>query len=196
MREKSATVLHTYIALLVVIIFISCVVLSVLNEHYFMALVFLCIGIIFSTGISVVHPNEAIVILFMGRYVGSVREVGLFMTVPFSRTIKVSLKVQTAESIGMEIKDQQKIIMTNPIIVYRVVDSAKAVFDVDDYLRFINVQIELVINTLLDEEGFDNEKIDRENIKLDIQKYLTTCIQKRLEIAGIEVIEVKLLSNS
>lgn len=199
MREKSAMVLHTYVACLVMVIFIVCIVLSLINAQYLVAIIFLLIGLILSTGISINKPNEAVVILFMGKYLGSVREVGLLMTLPFTSKHKVSLKVQTAHDFEVKVENEQQSIKLNPIIVYRIVDSAQAVFAVENYLRFIHVQVELAINTVMEEGAFDGFDKVGGNV-LDtisiLQSQLAKNVQKRLENAGIELIEVKLITYS
>lgn len=199
MREKSAMVLHAYVAYLVIIIFIACIVLSFINSQYFVSFVFLFVAIILSTGISVIQPNEAVGIMFIGKYLGSVREVGLFMTLPFTRKLKVSLKVQTADDFEVHIENEQQACKLNPIIVYRIVDSAKAVFNVEDYSHFIHVQVELAINDVVEEgafDGFDKVAGDVLDTISSLQSQLAINIRKRLEIAGIELIEVKLITNS
>src|SRR5699024_9033989 len=96
------------------------------------------IGIILGSGITIIQPNQSVVVIFLGKYMGSIREEGIVITVPFSIRRTISLRVRNFNSKRLKVND----VNGNPIeiaavIVFRVVDSAKAVFDVDHYKKFV-----------------------------------------------------------
>jgi len=101
------------------------------------------------SGFVVVNPNEARVVQFFGRYIGSIRAAGFHWTVPFTTQRGISLRVRNFESARLKVSDADG----NPVeiaavVVYRVFDSAKAMFAVDDYMRYVAVQAETAVRHL------------------------------------------------
>lgn len=154
------------------------------------------LSIIFSASLVIVQPNQAAVITFFGRYSGSIREAGFYMIVPFSTYKKISLRVRNFNSAKLKVNDQQG----NPIeiasvIVFKVVDTAKAMFDVDNYEEFVEIQSETTIRhiaslypyDLIDQDGF-SLRGNTDEIAAELGKDL----QKRLSVAGVEVLEARL----
>lgn len=159
-------------------------------------LVFLVlIGLSFS-GYLVVHPNEARVIVFFGRYIGSVREAGFWWTNPFTTKAHVSLRIHNFNSERLKVND----LAGNPIeiaavVVWRVVDSAKAVFDVENYAQFVAIQSETAIRTLASHypyDAHDDAKASLRGSPDEVSENLTRQVQARLQIAGVEISEARI----
>ncbi|BCW92794.1 MAG: membrane protein [Thermoanaerobaculum sp.] len=146
-------------------------------------------------GLFVVKPNEARVLVFLGRYIGSVREAGFHWANPFAVRPQVSLKVRNFNSEKLKVNDAHG----NPIeiaavVVWKVVDSAKALFDVDNYEAFVAIQSETAIRALASRfpydapEGEPSLRGEPETIAHDLRAEL----QERLKVAGVEVMEARL----
>src|SRR6185437_5843962 len=108
-------------------------------------------------GVFVVQPNQARVLILFGRYVGSVTEAGLWWCNPFNKTKKVSLRVRNFQSDRIKVNDASgNPIEIGAVIVWRVIDSAKAMFDVADHEQFVTVQSETSLRHLAGEYPYDD----------------------------------------
>jgi regulator of protease activity HflC (stomatin/prohibitin superfamily) len=149
-------------------------------------------------GLLVVQPNEALVLILFGRYVGTVTEPGFWWCNPFAkrRSVTVSLRVRNFQTERIKVNDAAG----NPIeiaavVVWRIADTAKAVFDVDDYERFVVVQSETGLRELAGRYSYDDDGQGSPSLRGtpdQINRSLQVELQGRLDIAGIEVIETGL----
>jgi len=157
------------------------------------------LALIILTSLTVVKPNESKVIIFFGRYLGTVRTAGFWFVVPFSERKNVSLKVRNFNSQKLKVNDAEG----NPIeiaavVVFRVVDTAKAVFDVDDYESFVEIQSETAIRHIAASYPYDTlQEEDAAGITLrgnadEVARELLKELQERLAVAGVEVLETRL----
>lgn len=149
------------------------------------------------SGFFTVEPNQAIVLVFFGRYVGTVQEAGFWWTNPFTDKRKVSLRVRNFNSKILKVNDAQgSPIEIAAVIVWQVIEPAKSKFSVDDYEQFVAIQSETAIRALAirypydapDEQSIPSLRAVPDEIALFLQKEL----QARLEVAGVEVVEAKL----
>jgi regulator of protease activity HflC (stomatin/prohibitin superfamily) len=146
-------------------------------------------------GLFMVHPNQARVLTLFGRYVGSARETGLRWANPFFAKETVSLRVRNFDCDPLKVNDSSG----NPIeiaavVVWKVVDSAEAVFEVDDYISFVEIQSEAALRNLATSypyEAHDGEIALRSNPQ-QIAEELKTEVQDRLDKAGVLVIEARI----
>ncbi len=146
-------------------------------------------------GLFMVHPNQARVLTLFGKYVGSARETGLRWANPFFAKETVSLRVRNFDCDPLKVNDNSG----NPIeiaavVVWKVVDSAEAVFEVDDYISFVEIQSEAALRNLATTypyEAPDGEIALRSNPQ-QIADELKTEVQDRLEKAGVLVIEARI----
>ena len=155
------------------------------------------IVILFSTSLTIIQPNEAKVLTFFGNYIGTILDAGLFMTVPFTNKETVSLRVCNFNSQILKVNDSKG----NPVeiaavIVYKVVDTAKALFSVDDYEQFVQIQSESAVRHVASEYPYDSFE-DQDAITLrgnptEVSERLTAELQERLNVAGIKIIETRL----
>jgi len=147
-------------------------------------------------GFFMVHPNQSKVLQLFGTYVGSVRETGLRWANPFYSKTAVSLRVRNFESGVLKVNDSSG----NPIeiaavVVWRVVDSAEAVFEVDDYESFVHIQSEAAVRNLATShpyESHDEGSIALRSDPQEIANRLKVEVQDRLDKAGVEVIEARI----
>ncbi|MFB9279708.1 SPFH domain-containing protein [Cohnella cellulosilytica] len=160
-------------------------------------IVLILVFIVLLTSLTIVQPNQAKIITFFGRYKGTITESGLWLVIPFTGKTKVSLKVRNFNSQTLKVNDAEG----NPIeigcvVVFKVVDTAKAVFDVDNYGKFVEVQSETAIRHIAANYAYDTFS-DEQRPSLrgnadEVSQELTTELQSRLSLAGVEVIETRL----
>ena len=147
-------------------------------------------------GFFMVHPNQAKVLQLFGTYVGSVRETGLRWANPFYTKESVSLRVRNFESGQMKVNDSSG----NPIeiaavVVWKVVDSAEAMFEVDDYESFVQIQSEAALRNMATSypyEAHGGEEVALRSHPQAIAEKLREEVQDRLDKAGVEVIEARI----
>ncbi len=148
-----------------------------------------------SAGLTVINPNEARVLVLLGRYAGSLKEPGPWWVNPLMRRRRISLKVRNFESQRLKVNDHDG----NPIeiaavVVWRVVDTAEALFEVDDYEQFLRIQTEAAIRTLATAYPYDGhgEEHSLRGNPHEVGEELRREIQSRLETAGIEVLDTRI----
>jgi regulator of protease activity HflC (stomatin/prohibitin superfamily) len=153
------------------------------------------VGLLF-LGFFIIGPNQSSVLQLFGEYVGSVREQGLHWANPFFSTQRVSLRVRNFESDKLKVNDREG----NPIeiaavVVWKVVDSAEAMFEVDDYQHYVRVQSEAALRNMATAFAYDShedEEISLRGSTAEIAEKLKAEIQERLAKAGVEVIEARI----
>ncbi len=147
-------------------------------------------------GVVVVQPNESRVLTLFGRYIGTVSEPGLWLCNPFSKRKKLSLRVRNFQSDRIKVNDASG----NPIeiaavIVWRVTDTAKAMFDVADYEQFVTVQSESSLRHLANEYPYDDYNPGTISLRAngdEVRDALQAELEIRLQLAGIEILETRL----
>ncbi len=204
MKEKAAFHVNGYLGLLgaIIIGLLSLWLMFVGFTRNFpviltIGIILFLIVILFSTSLTIIQPNEAKVLTFFGNYIGTIRDAGLFMTVPFTNKETVSLRVCNFNSQILKVNDSKG----NPVeiaavIVYKVVDTAKALFSVDDYEQFVQIQSESAVRHVASEYPYDSFE-DQDAITLrgnptEVSERLTAELQERLNVAGVKIIETRL----
>ena len=146
-------------------------------------------------GFFMVHPNEGRVLQLFGKYVGTVRNSGLRWANPFYTKSRVSLRVRNFESSKLKVNDKNG----NPIeiaavVVWQVVDTAEAIFEVDDYEDFVSIQSEAALRNLATNYAYDNQEqeVSLRSHPVEISKALRKEVQDRLQKAGVHVIESRI----
>lgn len=147
-------------------------------------------------GLYMVEPNQAAVLSLFGRYVGTVKDTGLRWNNPFFAKRKVSLRVRNFESGKLKVNELEgSPIEIASVIVWKVVDSAEAVFNVDDYESFVHIQSESALRAMASSypyEPHNDGDIALRSHAAEVSKHLTEEIQARLEQAGVEVLEARI----
>jgi regulator of protease activity HflC (stomatin/prohibitin superfamily) len=149
-------------------------------------------------GLVVINPNSASILLLFGAYRGSIRESGLFWVNPFYKRISVSLRARNFESEKEKVNDKLgNPVMISVILVWRVKDTYKACFAVDDYTNFIRIQTDSAVRKLAATYAYDHFEDEKATITLstdfgEVNNTLEREIDERLGIAGIEVVEARI----
>src|SRR5689334_4387820 len=122
--------------------------------------------VVILAGFTVVNPNEARVMQFFGRYVGSIREAGFHWTVPFSTKRKVSLRVRNFETARLKVSDfDGNPVEIAAVVVWQVVDSAAAVFAVDNHVEYVSVQSEAAVRHLATTHPYEAHEPDQVSLR-------------------------------
>lgn len=184
-------------------------------------IVWLCAGWIPFMGLRIIRPNEAIVVTLFGKYIGTLKKEGFFFINPFSSSVapknenaptitatansitvggaiggKLSLKTMTHNNSKQKIND----LMGNPIevgimVTWRIVNTAKAVFNVDNYNSYLSIQADSTLRDVARCYPYDSTDDDEKTLRgssSEISEQLKNLLQERVEIAGLEVIEARI----
>jgi regulator of protease activity HflC (stomatin/prohibitin superfamily) len=201
--EKPGSKINGYLMLFLVIglsIFnVYWIVMMIQIEETWMLWVFipaLIVNFIAFGGFFIVQPNEARVLVLFGKYIGSVRESGFFYTNPFATKKHVSLRIHNFNSEKIKVNDLDgNPIEIGAVVVYRVIDSARALFDVENYEQFVAIQSETAIRALASEYPYDSHEEDKASLRGNPQQIaegLQKQVQTRLEVAGVDIIEARI----
>jgi len=147
-------------------------------------------------GFFVVEPNQATVLLLFGNYQGSERRPGLWWANPFMTKKRVTMRVRNFESSKLKVNDHDgNPIEIGAVVVWRVVDSAEAIFQVDNYDNFVHVQSEAALRNLATGHPYDAHNDGQLSLRgntVEVADQLKSEIQARLEKAGVEVMESRI----
>jgi regulator of protease activity HflC (stomatin/prohibitin superfamily) len=158
----------------------------------------LALAILVSRGLMVIPPNTAKVLMLFGAYRGSVRQSGLFWVNPFYGRLTLSLRARNFESEQLKVNDKMgNPVLISVILVWKVKDTYRASFDVDDYAKFVKVQTDAAVRKLAALYPYDHFEDERAGITLstdfsEVNSTLERETTERLDIAGIEVIEARI----
>ena len=158
-------------------------------------LVIFLLFLLVAGGFYVLNPNEAVVLLLFGDYKGTARKNGFGWTSPFFRRIKMSLRARVLNGPKIKVNDYTG----NPIeiavvVVWQIQDTAKAVFDVDRYVEYVDTQSETALRHLASSYPYDaaDHELSLRGATDEINRHLQKELQDRLERAGVQVIESRL----
>ncbi len=152
-----------------------------------------CFGI---AGLYKVEPNQAAVLNLFGKYIGTVKDGGLRWNSPFYGKKKVSLRVRNFESSKLKVNELDgSPIEIAAVIVWQVVDSAEAVYNVDDYESFVHIQSESAIRTMATSYPYDQHEEGQFALRshaAEVSKHLMEELQERLADAGVQVLDSRI----
>lgn len=162
-------------------------------------IVIMAIGWFPLIGLKIIRPNEALVLTLFGKYVGTVKKEGFFFINPFSTTVgggKLSLKTMTHNNEKQKIND----LSGNPIevgivVTWRVVNTAKAVFNVQNYGAFLSIQADTTLRDVARCYPYDSTDSDEKTLRgssTEVSEKLKELLQERVQIAGLEIIEARI----
>jgi regulator of protease activity HflC (stomatin/prohibitin superfamily) len=197
-NEFTVKPISGYLALLMAILFIGGTIAGFTFQIIWLGIILILLFILTVIGFTVVYPNGSCVMVLFGAYKGTVRENGFFWVNPFYTKRKISLRARNFNSEPIKVNDK----IGNPIkigfvLVWRVLETYKAVFDVDDYQHFVLVQSDAALRKLAGLYPYDNFEDHEAVVALrgggeEVNRELEKEIRERLIIAGIEVIEARI----
>ena len=180
-------------------LFIFGIVMSINEENGFY-LISSIFGFFGFFGFILVNPNTSKVVLLFGKYVGTIKQNGLYWANPLFRKKAISLRASNFDSERLKVNDKLgNPIMISTILVWRVTNTYKAAFDVDNFENFVRVQTDAAVRKLASMYPYDNfaDEGHEEDITLrssvnEVSEALEKEIEERLSIAGIEVLEARI----
>jgi len=201
--EKLANKINGFVTLFVLFVLIALevylflgIVITQNTQILWLIIPLMVIIIIISSGFIVVQPNESRVLIFFGKYIGTVRNSGFWWVNPFTIKRKVSLRIRNFNSDKIKVNDLHgNPIEIGAVVVWKVIDSAKAVFDVENYEEFVDIQSETAIRSLASEYPYDTEDESKASLRgtpQEIADNLKGQLEKRLEVAGVDILESRI----
>ncbi len=196
-NEKNHSPLNGYIMLFVLLLL---VVGGVLLLRIYVGAFMIFAAVLAIPGFVLVNPNSSRVLLLFGKYIGTIKQNGLFWVNPFYTKKKISLRASNFDSERLKVNDKLgNPIMISTILVWRVTNTYKAAFEVDDYQNFVRVQTDAAVRKLASmypydnfaDEGLDEDITLRSSIN-EVSEALEKEVQERLSMAGIEVLEARI----
>ena len=159
-------------------------------------LTFVIVDIACLSGLFILQPNQAAVLTLFGKYKGSVREAGLHWANPFLAKKIVSLRVRNFETNHLKVNDKDG----NPVeiaavVVWKVVDSAEALFEVDNYENYVHVQSESALRNLATAYPYDSHDEELTSLRghtASVADHLRSELHDRLAKAGVEIVEARI----
>jgi regulator of protease activity HflC (stomatin/prohibitin superfamily) len=196
--EKTITPINGYLAVVLLLAVTAFMIYGLISNHTVLVVsAFLLIGFL-AKGFMVVSPNSSKVFLLFGEYKGSVKQSGFFWINPLYIRTSLSLRARNFESEKIKVNDKMgNPILISVILVWKVKDSFKATFEVDNYETFIRIQTDSAVRKLAGSFPYDHFEDEKATITLstnfdDVNKALEHEVTQRLEIAGIEVVESRI----
>lgn len=200
---KTEKTIHPSSGYLMLIISLGLLIFSGVNFPFQWLPIWVSItGVIISTfmlaGFMAIEPNSARVLTLFGDYTGTVKVSGFFWANPFFAKRKISQRAHNLETTQLKVNDKQgNPIMIAAVVVWKVSDTFRAVFDVENYEKFVEIQSESALRKMAMEYSYDNFEDETAEITLrssstEINEMLENEISERLSLAGIEVIEARI----
>jgi regulator of protease activity HflC (stomatin/prohibitin superfamily) len=196
--EKQNSPLSGYIFLVIELVVLALIVFGFMRGFIFPSLVLIVVFIFLAIGFTVVDPNHSCVLVLFGAYKGTIKKNGFYWVNPFYVRKKFSLRARNFDSDTIKVNDKiGNPIMIGLVLVWKVEDTYRAAFGVDEYEHFVVVQSEAALRMLAGMYPYDN--IEDENAKITLRdggeivnEKLENEIRERLDIAGIHVIEARI----
>jgi len=188
-----------YLTLFLFLILLAGGIVALSTEYYFTGSAILTVDfILVLPGLIIVNPNESRVLILFGKYVGTVKSDGFFWVNPLTVKKKLSLRARNLNGQQLKVNDK----MGNPIeiaavIVWQVNETAKAIFSVENYLQYVNIQSEAAVRHLANSFAYDHMEDESLEITLKdgadkVSVILEQELNERLSRAGIDIIEARI----
>lgn len=199
-QEKNINVQNGYLWVVIFIVLIVIGFVGIKETENAWFVVSILLGILVLPGFFLINPNTSKVLLLFGKYIGTVKDNGFFWANPFYFKKSISLRASNFDSERVKVNDKLgNPIMISTILVWRVKDTFKAAFDVDNFESFVRVQSDAAVRKLASLYPYDNFEDDdkAEEITLrasvnEVSDALEVELSERLAMAGIEVLEARI----
>jgi len=199
-EEKIIVPANGYLMLVIFLILFGAILYFAIGRQNPESLLLLPLLLLIAVGFIMVQPNNSRVLLLFGKYVGTVKKNGFYWVNPFYTKKKISLRASNFDSERLKVNDKLgNPVMISTILVWRVQDTYKAAFDVDNFENFVRVQTDAAVRKLASMYPYDNfaDEGHKEDITLrssvnEVSEALEKEIDERLSIAGIEVLEARI----
>lgn len=205
MKEVKALYMNGFVILLLTLLLVICsvtsFVLGIISDRnvplILIAVILFAFVLVTLSSFTIVQPNEAKVITFFGKYMGTVLDSGFWLVIPFTNKTNVSLRARNFNSQTLKVNDAEG----NPVeiaavVVFKVMDTAKAAFEVDNYEKFVEIQSETAIRHIAALYPYDSY-LDDAQLTLrgnsdEVADELKLELDNRLSVAGVKVLDTRL----
>jgi len=197
-KEKNYQPVSGYLAAVIAFLFLASGLAVIVLIKHPVSFFLLGLGIFMIKGFFIINPNGSRVLSLFGAYKGTVKDNGFFWENPFFTRKSISLRARNFDSDRVKVNDKiGNPIMISVILVWKVEDTFKAAFDVDNYTSFVKVQSDAAVRKLAGSYPYDNFDDEQKEITLrsgfdEVNHGLEKELHERLAIAGIEVIEARI----
>lgn len=191
--ERDAWTINGYLGIVIIAVMALVAVLSLIYEEWLMSVIFFISAIIFGSGFSVIQPNESMIVQFGGNYAGSYRQAGIVVFVPFSKRIRISLREQIYKSDVMHVHDVKGVpVSMSIVLLFKVVDAPKVVYDVEDMEKYIAIQSEMSVRNLMATYAHADLLMDEMSLQ-DLTHQLKQDLNNRLKRTGTTLTEIRVI---
>ncbi len=201
-EERSTIALSGWIALTVLLAGTGIVAWSIFapvirgGEPSIAAILAVPLLALLAKGFCILEPNQAAVMVFFGKYAGSLREDGFFWLNPFFSKHKISLRAHNLNTPTLKVNDRAgNPIEVAAVIVWRVYDTARASFDVENYRDYVAMQSESAVRQVASARYYDGDEHGNESLRGDLEmvaRLLVESIQSHCALAGLEILEARI----
>ncbi len=187
-----------YLMFLVSLLALASGIYCLSQSYVILGIASLFIFIFLVPGFFIINPNNSKVLLLFGAYTGTVKESGFYWVLPFYAKYAISMKARNFESERIKVNDKLgNPIMISSILVWKVDDTYKALYEVDNFEEFVKVQTDSAVRKLAGSFPYDQFEDEKASITLssnfeDVNKSLEEEVSERLKLAGITVIEARI----
>jgi regulator of protease activity HflC (stomatin/prohibitin superfamily) len=198
MKEKNVSPISGYPMLLLFFIVLAATIYLAITSFFIWSIIAGILTLLLVSGFFFINPNGSRVLTLFGEYVGSVKSNGFFWVNPFYSRKDISLRARNFESERVKVNDKRgNPILISVITVWRVNDTLKAAFEVDNYESFVKVQSDAAVRHMAGSYSYDNFDDEQKEITLrsgmeEVNNALERELSERLAIAGIEVMEARI----
>lgn len=196
--EKVFNAKSGYLFVFLELVVLLLIVAGFISGIYLAAVLLILLLVFLAIGFSIVNPNESMVLILFGDYRGTIKKNGFWWVNPFFARKKISLRARNLDSEPIKVNDKiGNPVMIGVVLVWRVNNTFKAAFDVNDYEHFVDIQTEAAIRKLAGLYPYDNFEDEDAEITLrsggeEVNEELEREVTERLAIAGIEVMEARI----
>jgi regulator of protease activity HflC (stomatin/prohibitin superfamily) len=197
-NEKEFKAVNGYLAFFVMLLIVAASLLAIIYLKLLLMVIVLVFTLVCFAGLVTVNPNESAVLVLFGKYMGTIKDNGFFWTNPLFIRKKISLRARNFDMEPIKVNDKVgNPIMIGIVLVWKVENTFKAAFEVDEYEHFVRVQSEAALRKLAGHYPYDNFEDENADITLraggeEINEKLELELKERLDIAGIYVIEARI----
>lgn len=197
-EEKVFKAKSGYWMLILVLLLVLGPIAGIVLYKYLWLIALIVIGVFLAFGFVIVNPNESSVLVLFGAYKGTIKDNGFFWVNPFFMRKNISLRARNLDSQAIKVNDKiGNPIMIGIVLVWKVENTFKAAFEVDDYKHFVDIQTEAAVRKLAGHYPYDNFDDEQAEITLrsggeEVNQALEEEISERLAIAGIHVHEARI----
>jgi len=197
-QERDFSPISGYVIVFVALILLLSGIFGLVAINHPAFVFAILISVFMTPGFVIVNPNQSVVLILFGEYKGTIKANGFFWVNPFFSKRKVSLRARNLDSDPIKVNDKiGNPIMVGVVLVWRVRDTFKATFDVNDYSNFVAIQSEAAIRGMAGSYPYDHFEDEMAEITLrsggnEVSQLLESELSERLEIAGIEVMEARI----